>query len=291
MATLLIGEAALSFCTPSFTCLLKMPKRTNLSLSLKMDIIKKFEENCFKSKTALANHFEIAESTLRGILKNKEAINAAYLECGIKAKKRSRIQSGQNEDFEKVLVRWFKETRASNIPVNVELLREKALELSKSYDMENFSASHGWVEKFKNRHGLASRVLSGESASVDNDSVAQWMTDLKTLISKYEPKDIYNCDETGLFYRLMPDRTLAFKGESCHGGKKSKERLTALLCCNADGSDKLNPLIIGKSKNPRCFKNVKKLPCDYTSNKTAWMTSNIFLDFLHKFDRKMEKEK
>ncbi|GBN60446.1 Tigger transposable element-derived protein 6 [Araneus ventricosus] len=75
------------------------------------------------------------------------------------------------------------------------------------------------------------------------------------------------------------------------GGKKSKERLTVLLCCNADGSEKFPPLAIGRSKKPRCFKNVKKLPCDYTSNKTAWMTSHIFLDFLHKFDRKMEKEK
>lgn len=74
-------------------------------------------------------------------------------------------------------------------------------------------------------------------------------------------------------------------------GKKSVERLTVLLCCNADGLDKLPPLIIGKSKNLRCFKNVKKLPCDYTSSKTAWMTSGIFLDFLHKFDRKLGKEK
>lgn len=123
-----------------------MAKRASLSLSLKIDIIKKFVEKCFKSKTALAHHFRIPESTVRRILKKREAINAAYLECGIKAKNRSRIQSGKSEEFEKVLVLWFKETRASNIPVNVELLREKALELSKSYDMEKFSASHGWVE-------------------------------------------------------------------------------------------------------------------------------------------------
>ncbi|GBL78731.1 Tigger transposable element-derived protein 4 [Araneus ventricosus] len=48
---------------------------------------------------------------------------------------------------------------------------------------------------------------------------------------------------------------------------------------------------LADKKNPRCFKNVKKLSCDYTSNKTVCMTSHIFLDFLHKFDRKMEKEK
>nr|XP_015922193.1 tigger transposable element-derived protein 6-like [Parasteatoda tepidariorum] len=88
----------------------------------------------------------------------------------------------------------------------------------------------------------------------------------------------------------MSDKTLSFKGESCHDGKKSEERLTVLLCCNVDGSEKFTPLVTGRSSKPRCFKKVKKL-CDYSSNKTAWMTSNIFLDFLHKFDRKMEKEK
>ncbi|GBM08001.1 Tigger transposable element-derived protein 6 [Araneus ventricosus] len=89
----------------------------------------------------------------------------------------------------------------------------------------------------------------------------------------------------------MPDRTITFKGEPCHGGKKSKERLTVLLCSNADCSEKFPPLVIGRSKKLRCLKNVKKLPCDYTSNETVWMTSHIFLDFLHKFNRKMEKRK
>ncbi|GBM31200.1 hypothetical protein AVEN_193333-1 [Araneus ventricosus] len=116
------------------------------------------------------------------------------------SKKKSRIQSGKFEEFEKVLVLWFKEARASNIPVNIELLREKAVQLSKSFEMESFSASHGWIEKFKNRHGLATRVLSGESASVNEGNVEQWKEDLAILVNVYEQKNIYNCDETGLSF-------------------------------------------------------------------------------------------
>ncbi|GBL93717.1 Major centromere autoantigen B [Araneus ventricosus] len=138
-----------------------------------MDVIKKLEENPCTSKKSLAEHFNVPESTLRGILKNREAIIAAHRECGIQSKKRSRIQGGKFEEFEKVLVLWFKEARASNIPVHIELLREKAVHLSKSFEMGNFSASHGWVEKFKNRHDLATRVLSGKSASVNEGNVAQ----------------------------------------------------------------------------------------------------------------------
>jgi hypothetical protein len=48
------------------------------------------------------------------------------------------------------------------------------------------------------------------------------------------------------------------KVETCKGGKKSKERITVLLCCNAWG-EKLKPLIIGNAARPTAFKmnNVK----------------------------------
>ena len=72
-------------------------------------------------------------------------------------------------------------------------------------------------------------------------------------MKEYKANDIFNCDETGLFFKMMPKRTLAFKGEPCHRGKNNKERLSVLLCCNADRSEKLMPIVIGKSKKPRSF--------------------------------------
>ena len=40
------------------------------------------------------------------------------------------------------------------------------------------------------------------------------------------------------------------------GFKKSKARLTGLVCTNADGSDKLKPLVIGKAKVPVALRRV-----------------------------------
>ncbi|GBN65985.1 Tigger transposable element-derived protein 4 [Araneus ventricosus] len=188
-----------------------------------MDVMKKFKENPCTSKKALAEHFNAPELTLRGILKNREAIIVAHQECGIQSKIRRRIQGKKFEEYEKVLVKWFKEAHASNLPVNIELLRDKAVQLSKSFEMVNFSASHGWVEKFKNRHSLATHALSRESASVNEGTVEQWKEDLATLVNGYEPKNIYNCDKTGLFYKLMPDRTLTFKGEPCQAENECEE--------------------------------------------------------------------
>jgi hypothetical protein len=63
--------------------------------------------------------------------------------------------------------------------------------------------------------------------------------------------------------------------------------MTVLVGANMDGSEKLPLLVIGKSGKPRCFKNVKNLPCKNRSNKTAWMTSDLFDEYLKALDAKM----
>jgi hypothetical protein len=32
---------------------------------------------------------------------------------------------------------------------------------------------------------------------------------LQNILKNYAPKDIFNCDETGLFWEMQPNRTLA----------------------------------------------------------------------------------
>ena len=55
--------------------------------------------------------------------------------------------------------------------------------------------------------------------------------------------------------------------------------------------EKKKILVIGKSQSPRCFKNVKRLPVDYDSNKSAWMTSSIFASWLLKWDKDLRQRK
>jgi hypothetical protein len=46
---------------------------------------------------------------------------------------------------------------------------------------------------------------------------------------------------------------LTFEGDSCHSGTKSKQWVSVLCACSADGSDKLPPLVIGKYKEYTLF--------------------------------------
>ena len=60
------------------------------------------------------------------------------------------------------------------------------------------------------------------------------------------------------------------------------------LAASATG-EKLKPLVIGKSRQPRCFDKIKpsSLPDLYKSNKKAWMTSQFMEDWLQNLDKLM----
>ncbi len=58
-----------------------------------------------------------------------------------------------------------------------------------------------------------------------------------------------------------------------------KDRLTVFTCANMLG-EKKGLLVIGKSKNPRCFKGVSMERYNYEANKNVWMTSDILKNML-----------
>ena len=92
-------------------------------------------------------------------------------------------------------------------------------------------------------------------------------------------------DETGLFFKCLPDHSRCFKDEKCHGGKNSKDRVTILLTANMDGSKKLKSLMMGKSAKPRCLKDIKSFPKNYRSNK-----ADLFNEWLKLLDGDMERQ-
>lgn len=140
------------------------------------------------------------------------------------------------------------------------------------------------MHRFCCRYAVVSKRIFGESNDCTDTSSFMDQV-LLPLLQNYNPDDVYNCDETCLFYKLLPHRTYAFCGEAVSGGKSSKDRLTLMLCCNMSGTDKLKPLIIGKTKKPQVLKRVynmtvQDLPVQYFSSKNGWMTGFIFDSWL-----------
>ncbi|GBO44073.1 Jerky [Araneus ventricosus] len=89
---------------------------------------------------------------------------------------------------------------------------------------------------------------------------------------------IYNADETGVYFRCLLTSTLTGPNEiSAHGFKKNKERLTVMTCANATDSHKIKLLAIGKSKNPRALAGIKHLLVAYKNQKNCWMDRDTFI--------------
>ena len=49
--------------------------------------------------------------------------------------------------------------------------------------------------------------------------------------------------------------------------------------------------VIGKSVKPRCFKDVKTLPCRYLAQQKCWISGELFEDWVHELDSKFAVSK
>ncbi|XP_043914003.1 jerky protein homolog-like [Protopterus annectens] len=174
---------------------------------------------------------------------------------------------------------------ASNLDSEHGSKRRKAMKNPKDKKIRRgyvFVASGGWLKNFKSRHGIRELEVPGESLSGDTPAAQKFKETFLALLGKegYSPDDVYNADETGLYWKSLPHKSLASNRETAAPDfKVSKERVTVMATANANGSHLLPPLMIGKAKNPRCFKNVTCLPLCYRAQKSAWMNCEIFLDW------------
>lgn len=148
---------------------------------------------------------------------------------------------------------------------------------------DNFKASSGWLQKFKERCGIRQLSISGEILSSNVNAVQPFKEKLLSKINEMglQLEQIYNADESGLFWRILPNKTLAHSGEKSAPGRKiSKERVTFMPCANAAGSHKLRLLVLGKAKKPRAFGN-SFIPVCYKGQKKGWVTKEIFREWFH----------
>lgn len=241
-------------------------------------------------KKKVAEDFGIALSTLSTILSSKAAVAGAVAR-GVKGD-RKKLRAPAFEAVEKAVFKWFLDARASGIPVSGALLQRKGRDFACIMGHDDFVASAGWLQRFKERHDIVGRAVCGEAMSVDREAALLWVeTNVGQLLEKYSPKDLFNADETALFYQMLPQKTLALKGERCQGGKQSKVRVTVLLCANMDGTEKVPALVVGKSASPRCFKGKRKLQVSYVSNRKAWMTRDVFAQWLREWDERLGRQK
>lgn len=212
-----------------------------------------------------------------------------YLDIGL-TKANSRFSSSFWPILDQKLSNWVNKHIESGFPITGPLIQIKANELwsqiPEYQDQQKPAFSEGWLTRFKNRHNLRYHTFHGEAASVLS-SVHNHMEEIRTICDQYEPSEIYNMDETGLFWRQMPNGGLSHG--KIAGKKKDKTRISLVVTTNADGSDRLPLWLIGTAKTPRALRgvNFQALGCVWRWNKKAWMRQDIMREWLYAFYRRI----
>ncbi|KAL4101085.1 hypothetical protein QTP88_021105 [Uroleucon formosanum] len=227
------------------------------------------------SQRKIAEKLCVPKSTVAKLLKEEVILRENFNSTQTGNQKRKR--EGKDPEVDEALSEWFSLITSRDVRVSGPMLKCKAEELSRKIGNNQFIATDGWLSRWKNRHEIKFKRVHGEKASADESASNDWKVDrLKIILNDFSPDNIFNADETGLYYRATPDGSLCFKKNVLSGSKKAMDRITVLL--------------LGKSLKPRCFKNmsINKMPVHYHANKNAWMTSTIFSNWLYECDKELQ---
>lgn len=297
----------------------KALRKENASLEQRIKILNWHYANG-KVQTKTAKHFNdvypglnLSQPQISDWMKHEARWRAEHESSGGLSRSIKRVYQTQHPEVTEMLDLWVSKAMADKLLLTGEVLRQKwkvFADLAGVPDDERLSLSEGWLSRYKFRQGLKQIKRHGEAASTASETADKERLQLRELIKDrgYKPRDIFNADESALFYAYMilllkihnsrqvnsnsmpPDRGLSDKHNA--GVKGKKTRLTYLVTTNADGSKKLAPLIIGKAYKPRAFKNKTgaQLGFNYRHNAKAWMTATLYQEWLLDWDSKLRRE-
>ncbi|NXN21286.1 TIGD3 protein, partial [Nycticryphes semicollaris] len=232
------------------------------------------------SQSELAKRFGVSQPQICRIIKNKERILSEWRRNGDPERKRKR-DGGKDAALEATLLRWVEGAHTAHLPGTGPLLHLKAKHLAQALGRPDPQPSGGWLARFGARH---LKKPPAEKGDAEQPTAEHWARAvLPGLLRSYVPSEIYVCGETGV---LLPTASPG-KGEG------ASDRLTLLLCANADGSEKVPLRVVGESPRPRCLQgvNLGQMPWSYRAGgSAAGMTAPLFAEWLQEFNEGMRQQ-
>ncbi|EPY51118.1 hypothetical protein SPOG_05336 [Schizosaccharomyces cryophilus OY26] len=235
----------------------------------------------------------IAQSTLSRILSDR----FAYLDDTDQNLHAKRNRSPKFPALEKALYDWIQDSHLTRTKATGDILKAAATKLwstipeYKESPMPEFS--NGWVEGFRRRYLERVDEPSGREYHVNVEQLGESMVRIQDVASFFSKENIFNMDETGLFWKLLPNQAPSI--EETGRAKRYKAKISIIMCANANGSEKLPLWVIGYAKRPRAFHLTGTYPenigINWRCSGKASMTITIMEEWLRWFDAKMEGRK
>lgn len=272
-------------------------KKLSYSFSQKAQLYKHSKENPQLKARELSAWFkrefglEIPRSTIYDIIKNpKFNLDLGSMTLVEQAKRKDRKR--QNPVLEDALLRYYMLSSETPETFRRDLLLETAARLWHQID----SLRHKpfpklgikWQDKFFVRTALRSRKT--QAVAPTPCVVAATPADLQRALAPFAPCDRFNADETGLLWKLIPAEQHAFAAASTPPPLLHRDRISLVLACNADASERLDIWAVGCSPTPHSFLQrpaVATLGIVWRHDPTALVTLHEFMAYLRWFDEKM----
>jgi hypothetical protein len=100
------------------------------------------------------------------------------------------------------------------------------------------------------------KYCMGERLSASDAAADMFHIEFQKFIQEenFKVDQIYNTDESGLYWKGLLTGILTFEREKCAPRYKLSEECLMIMCCgNASGNDKVKLVVIRKAKKPLSF--------------------------------------
>jgi len=177
-------------------------KRVTLTQAQKHQLCLDYQKKPQPTQEQLATQYGVKQNTVSDILRNKD--KWLLVDLNTEESKKQRERPVQFPQVEEAMTLWVTNALEADLVINTDILREKAEFFARSFEVNNFKASNGWISNFKKRHNMKEYVKWGEAASAPLEILDEERRKLREIIKDYDLNDVFNCDETGeyLFFRI-----------------------------------------------------------------------------------------
>lgn len=192
-------------------------KKENATLAQRIQILTWHHKSEKKSQSKTAQYWDKIYPNLR----LKQPIISAWLrdepkwrtqwanaEHSVASAQAKRVKQTEHPEVTKLLELWVSRALQNRIVLTGDLLREKwrrFADLANVPEDERLTLSDGWLTAFKKRCGLREFKCHGEAGSANPENIEGERRRLRELIESYGYglQDIFNMDETGLFFAYV----------------------------------------------------------------------------------------
>lgn len=168
----------------------------------------------------------------------------------------------------------------------------ESLKLPHNFNNNSKMAGRDWLEGFLKRNGISIRKPEATSinrvTAFNKTEVSLFYKNLEKLMETYKftPKNIYNCDETGISTVQDPGKILAPKGQKRVGSLTSWERgknITVMCTMSAAGSFIPPMFIFPRKRHSPLLEKDGPAGAIYRCSDNGWINEILFFEWIQHF--------